>query len=115
MVWKCPPLHLPNWNNHWKWKIEMSKKSIKLDSFHWIAENGAIEYGFYFGDTDEPIQFSTTLKELVRDTIEAYRLPSGLIADCHQEDMQRLINSLKAAQNIIQHQLNRFEGIEDND
>jgi predicted Fe-S protein YdhL (DUF1289 family) len=25
MVWKCPPLHLPNWNNVWKWKIEMVK------------------------------------------------------------------------------------------
>ena len=21
MVWKCPPLHLPNWNNLWKWKM----------------------------------------------------------------------------------------------
>ena len=25
MVWKCPPLHLPNWNNVWKWKTEMVK------------------------------------------------------------------------------------------
>jgi|688.fasta_scaffold629233_3 hypothetical protein len=24
MVWKCPPLHLPNWSNNWKWKQEMS-------------------------------------------------------------------------------------------
>ena len=23
MPWKCPPLHLPNWNNLWKWKTEM--------------------------------------------------------------------------------------------
>jgi predicted Fe-S protein YdhL (DUF1289 family) len=23
MVWKCPPLHLANWNNFWKWKEEM--------------------------------------------------------------------------------------------
>ena len=23
MVWKCPPLHLENWNNLWKWKTEM--------------------------------------------------------------------------------------------
>ena len=23
MVWKCPPLHLPNWSNNWKWKQEM--------------------------------------------------------------------------------------------
>ena len=23
MVWKCPPLHLPNWNNLWKWKTDM--------------------------------------------------------------------------------------------
>jgi predicted Fe-S protein YdhL (DUF1289 family) len=25
MVWKCPPLHLPNWNNLWKWKNDMVK------------------------------------------------------------------------------------------
>jgi predicted Fe-S protein YdhL (DUF1289 family) len=25
MVWKCPPLNLPNWNNLWKWKTEMVK------------------------------------------------------------------------------------------
>jgi predicted Fe-S protein YdhL (DUF1289 family) len=25
MVWKCPPLHLPNWSNNWKWKTEMVK------------------------------------------------------------------------------------------
>lgn len=25
MVWKCPPLHLPNWNNLWKWKKDMVK------------------------------------------------------------------------------------------
>jgi FkbM family methyltransferase len=24
MAWKCPPLHLPNWNNLWKWKQEMT-------------------------------------------------------------------------------------------
>lgn len=23
MAWKCPPLHLPNWNNLWKWKEHM--------------------------------------------------------------------------------------------
>jgi hypothetical protein len=90
----------------------MSKKSIKLDSYAWIAENGAIDYGFYFGDTDEPIQFATTLKELVRDTLEAYRIPGGMIADYHREDMQRLVNSLRAAQHLIQHELNRFEETE---
>ena len=24
MVWKCPPLHLPNWNYLWKWKEDMT-------------------------------------------------------------------------------------------
>jgi hypothetical protein len=23
MAWKCPPLHLYNWNNFWKWKDKM--------------------------------------------------------------------------------------------
>ena len=27
MVWRCPPLNLPNWNHLWKWKTEM--KQIK--------------------------------------------------------------------------------------
>ena len=28
MVWKCPPLHLPNWNHLWKWKQEMNANEI---------------------------------------------------------------------------------------
>ena len=93
----------------------MSKKSIKLDSYAWIAENGSIGYGFYFGDADEPIQFHTTLKELVRDTIEAYRIPGGAIAEYHLEDMKRLSLSLQAAKNLIDHEVKRIEGVESND
>ena len=93
----------------------MSKKSIKLDSYAWIAENGSIDYGFYFGDTDEPIQFHTTLKELVRDTLEAYRIPGGVIADYHLEDMKRLSLAIKAAQNLVDHEIKRLEGTESND
>lgn len=93
----------------------MSKKSIKLDSYAWIAENGAIDYGFYFGDSDDPIQFNTSLKELVRDTLEAYRIPGGAIAAYHVEDMKRLSLSLKAAQNLIDHEIKRMEDIESND
>jgi hypothetical protein len=33
MAWKCPPLHLPNWNNLWKWKIDMNETTIKTGSF----------------------------------------------------------------------------------
>jgi len=33
MVWKCPPLHLPNWNNLWKWKEDMN-------TFHKDLERG---------------------------------------------------------------------------
>jgi hypothetical protein len=25
MAWKCPPLHLLNWNNKWKWRTEMNE------------------------------------------------------------------------------------------
>jgi hypothetical protein len=28
MVWKCPPLHLPNWNHLWKWKKDMADISM---------------------------------------------------------------------------------------
>ena len=28
MPWKCPPLHLPNWNNLWKWKEQMNAKEF---------------------------------------------------------------------------------------
>lgn len=34
MVWKCPPLHLPNWNNFWKWKDEMSNKLVEEAPYH---------------------------------------------------------------------------------
>ena len=93
----------------------MSKKSIKLDSYAWIAENCSIGYGFYFGDADEPVQFHTTLKELVRDTLEAYRIPGGEIAEYHIEDMKRLSLAIKAAQNLIDHEIKRLEGDEEND
>ena len=93
----------------------MSKKSIKLDGYAWIAENGAIDYGFWFGDSDEPVSFSTTLKQIVRDTLEAYRIPDGAIAPYHIEDMKRLSLSLKAAQNLVDHEIKRTEGIELND
>lgn len=28
MVWRCPPLHLPNWNHLWKWKEEMNANEL---------------------------------------------------------------------------------------
>lgn len=116
MVWKCFPLNLYNWNNSWKWKEDMSKKSIKLDSYAWIAENGSIDYGFYFGDADEPIQFHTTLKELVRDTLEAYKIVgTNSVADYHVEDMERLRMSLKAACFLVEHELKRMNKDEEND
>lgn len=93
----------------------MSKKNIKVDGYAWIAENGAIDYGFFFGDSDEPVQFNTTLKELVRDTLEAYRIPDGGIADYHLEDMKLLSRSLQAAKNLIDHEIKRIDKDEEND
>lgn len=93
----------------------MSKKNIKLDGYAWIAENGAIDYGFWFGDSDEPVSFSTTLKQIVRETLEAYRIPNGCIAEYHLEDMKRLSLAIKAAQNLIDHEIKRIEGVESND
>lgn len=93
----------------------MSKKSIKLDSYVWLAKNGSIGYGFYFGEASDPIQFSTSLKELVRDTLEAYRIPAGGIPEYHLEDMKLLSRSLQAARNLIDHEVKRLEGNEEND
>jgi len=93
----------------------MSKKNIKVDGYAWIAENGAIDYGFWFGDSDEPVGFQTTLKEIVRETLEAYRVPDGGIANYHLEDMKRLSLSLQAAKNLIDHEIKRTEGMESND
>jgi len=28
MAWKCPPLHLTNWNNFWKWKEQMNANEL---------------------------------------------------------------------------------------
>jgi len=36
MVWKCPPLHLPNWNNLWKWKTDMK---YDQEVYEALAEN----------------------------------------------------------------------------
>ena len=36
MAWKCPPLHLPNWNNFWKWKTEMK---YDQEVYEALAEN----------------------------------------------------------------------------
>jgi hypothetical protein len=93
----------------------MSKKNIKLDGYAWIAENGAIDYGFFFGDSDEPVQFATTLKEIIRQSLEAYRVPDGAIAQYHLEDMKRLSFSLQAAKNLIDHEIKRIDDTETND
>jgi hypothetical protein len=93
----------------------MSKKNIKLDGYAWIAENGAIDYGFWFGDSDEPVQFATTLKEIVRQSLEAYRVPAGGIAEYHLEDMKRLSLAIQAARNLIEHEIKRMEVTETND
>jgi len=93
----------------------MSKKNIKLDGYAWIAENGAIDYGFWFGDSDEPVQFATTLKEIVRQSLEAYRVPAGGIAEYHLEDMKLLSRSLQAAKNLIDHEIKRLDDSDRND
>jgi len=93
----------------------MSKKNIKVDGYVWVAENGAIDYGFWFGDSDEPVSFSTTLKEIVRQSLEAYRVPAGGIAEYHLEDMKLLSRSLQAAKNLIDHEIKRMEVPETND
>ena len=93
----------------------MSKKNIKVDGYAWIAENGAIDYGFWFGDSNDPISFSTTLKEIIRETLEAYRVPAGGIANYHLEDMKRLSLAIQAAKNLIDHEIKRTEGVESND
>jgi hypothetical protein len=93
----------------------MSKKNIKLDGYAWIAENGAIDYGFWFGDSDEPVQFATTLKEIVRQSLGAYRVPAGGIAEYHLEDMKLLSRSLQAAKNLIDHEIKRMDDSDRND
>lgn len=93
----------------------MSKKNIKLDGYAWIAENGSIDYGFWFGDSDEPVSFATTLKEIVRQSLEAYRVPDGAIAEYHLEDMKLLSRSLQAAKNLIDHEIKRMDDMDRND
>jgi len=93
----------------------VSKKNIKLDGYAWIAENGAIDYGFWFGDSDEPVSFQTTLKEIIRQSLESYRVPDGVIAEYHFEDMKRLSLSLQAAKSLIDHEIKRIDDTETND
>lgn len=87
----------------------MTKRTIKIDSYAWIMENGVLNYGFYLGDGDEPVEFSTTLKQAVRDTINSYCLIDGCMADYHIEDAEQLYFSLIAAANIVKQELNRVK------
>ena len=84
----------------------MTTRTIKLDSFIWIAENGSMEYGFYIGDGDDPVTFKTTLKEVVRQTLEAYFVGYAIHPD-HYDDAKQLIKSLKAATALDEHELKR--------
>ena len=85
-------------------------KNVKVDGFVWIAENGSVDYGFFFGDSDEAVQFTTTLKQLVRDTLESYKvLGTDAIAHYHTEDCQQLIKALSNAQKMIEHELKRIK------
>jgi hypothetical protein len=85
-------------------------KNVKVDGFVWIAENGAVDYGFFFGDADEPVQFTTTLKHLIRDTLEAYKVVgTDVVADYHVEDCLKLLQALTNAQTMIEHELKRIE------
>jgi hypothetical protein len=85
-------------------------KNVKVDGFVWIAENGAVDYGFFFGDADEPVQFATTLKQLIRDTLEAYKVVgTDVVADYHVEDCLQLIHALSNAQKMIEHEIKRIE------
>lgn len=93
----------------------MSVKNIKLDGYLWILENGEIDFGFWFGDGDEPISFKTSIKESIRQTLESYALVDGCYAQYHLEDMKKLSRSLQSAKNIIDHEVKRMEGVETND
>lgn len=42
MVWKCPPLHLPNWNHFWKWKEDMQPAMRNANATH-------VDFGFLRG------------------------------------------------------------------
>jgi len=85
-------------------------KNVKVDGFVWISENGAVDYGFYFGDADEPVQFSTTLKQVIRDTLEAYNvIGTEVMAEYHVEDCHALLTALNNAQKMIEHELKRVE------
>lgn len=85
----------------------MTTKTVKLDSFIWIAENGSLEYGFYIGDSDDPITFKSTLKETVRQTLDMYFV-RGVICPDHRSDVEQLIKSLKAATALAEHELERM-------
>lgn len=72
MVWKCPPLHLFNWNNSWKWKnmdkkvelqIEITKLVLKDPELHLGLIEEALEFFLLDRIGDE-----ATLKEIYDDT-----------------------------------------------
>ena len=43
MVWKCPPLHLTNWNQLWRWKLEIIPTSELRDEKVVPADNSGVQ------------------------------------------------------------------------
>ena len=75
MVWKCPPLHLYNWNNFWKWKTEMK---YDQEIYEALAENerlhGCELYELRKGDKfkiidDELNDFKVSKKKISKPNI----------------------------------------------
>lgn len=38
MAWKCPPLHLFNWNNAWKWKNMKKENEMTFNTINKIMD-----------------------------------------------------------------------------
>lgn len=70
MVWKCPPLHLPNWNNLWKWKQDMNAHDL-ADSLD--VESSQAEYG-YIVDDWKLFRDAATMLRQQQDKLTKYEL-----------------------------------------
>lgn len=72
MSWKCPPLHLFNWNNAWKWKNMDKKVELQLAITKLVLQDpephlGLIEEALESFLLDR-VGDEATLKEILDDT-----------------------------------------------
>lgn len=117
MVWKCPPLHLPNWNNLWKWKMDNlgngsqsyhERQAVGINIGEKLFERYCKEKGYHltrvgFDEKDANVPNFFRLSKPLR------YLPDYVV----NTDTKTFIVNVKGTVNIKKEEIERVEDFED--